>query len=112
MCAPIGIDAGEIDFDPGRFRRGTQSLDGVAGAAVGADDSFLLGFGENIHHAFVALGPVAFGDAVHQADVEIVGAEFAAEAVEIGACSGRVAREVLVSTVTLSRCTCLRASAT
>ena len=59
---------------------------------MGADDSLLLGFGENVHGAAVAVGPVGFGDAVHQADVEVVGAEFAAEAVEVGAHAGGVAR--------------------
>ena len=59
---------------------------------MSADDSFLFGFGQDIHRAFVTVGPVAFGDAVHQADVEVVGAEFAAEAVEIGVHGGGVAR--------------------
>jgi len=52
---------------------------------VSANDSFFLGFGEDVHDAAVTVGPVGLGDAVHQADVEVVGAEFAAEAVEVGA---------------------------
>src|ERR1700733_7322235 len=80
-----GIDAGEIDFDPGGFRGGAQSFDAVAGAAVSADDSLLLGFGENVHDAAVALGPIRVGEAVRETDIEIVGAELAAEAIEIGA---------------------------
>ena len=57
-----------------------------------ADDSLLLGLGKYIHHAFVALGPVAFGEAVHQEDVDVINAEFLAETVEIGAHAGWVAR--------------------
>ncbi len=52
---------------------------------MGADDSLLLGFFENIHDAAIASGPIGFGEAVHEADIDIVGAELAAEAVEIGA---------------------------
>ena len=58
---------------------------------MSANDTFLLGFGENVHDAFVALGPVAFGKAVHKANVNVIGAELATEAVEIGAGGGRVA---------------------
>ena len=52
---------------------------------MGADNSLLLGFGENVHGTAVAVSPVGLRDAVHQADVEIVGAEFVAETVEIRA---------------------------
>src|SRR5579859_2132108 len=64
----------------------------MARAAVGADDSLLLGFGEYVHDTAIAVGPIGFGDAVHQADVEIIGAEFAAEAIEIGAGGSGIAR--------------------
>src|SRR5256885_10254344 len=63
----------------------------MAGAAVSADDSFFLGFGENVHHALIALRPVALGEAVHQANVEIIGAKFAAETIEVGASGGGIA---------------------
>ncbi len=86
-----GVDAGEIDFDPGRLSGGAQGFDAVAGTAVGADDSLLLGFREDVHHAFETLGPIGLGEAVHEANVEVVGAEFAAEAVEIGAGGGGIA---------------------
>jgi hypothetical protein len=58
---------------------------------VGADDSLLFRFRKHVHGAAVAVGPVGFGYAVHEADVEVVGAEFAAEAVEIGAHGGGIA---------------------
>src|ERR1700758_4684066 len=57
----------------------------MARTAMRADDTFLFGFGKNVHHWFEACGPVALGEAVHENNVEIVGAEFFAEAVEIGA---------------------------
>src|SRR6266699_3917763 len=85
------IESNEINFDPRRERGGAQRFDTVAGAAVSANDTFLLGFGENVHDAFVALGPVAFGKAVHKANVNLIGAELATEAVEIGAGGGGVA---------------------
>src|SRR6266850_8536707 len=69
-----------------------KRLDTVARAAVSADDALLLGFGENVHHAFEALGPVAFCEAVHQTDVDLIDAEFAAEAIKISACGSGVAR--------------------
>src|ERR1043166_4220781 len=64
----------------------------MTGATVGADNTLLFGFGKNVHHAFVALGPIALGKAMHQHDVEIIGAEFFAEAVEIGAHFSGIAR--------------------
>src|SRR6267143_4461787 len=87
-----GVDSDEMDLAPGRFSGGAKRFDAVARTAVSANDAFFLGFGENIHDAFVAVGPIAFGEAVHEADVDVIGAEFAAEAVEIGASRGGVAR--------------------
>jgi len=87
-----GIDADEIDIDPGRLGGSAEGFDAVARAAVSANDALFFGFGEDIHNAFVALGPVAFGEAVHE---------------EAGSRA-----HVLVSTMTLSRGTCLSASAT
>jgi uncharacterized protein YceH (UPF0502 family) len=49
-----------------------------------ANHAFPLGLGEDVHHPAIALGPVGFREAVHQADVEMIGAEFAAEAVKVG----------------------------
>src|SRR5215469_907660 len=48
-----------------------------------ADNAFLLGFGEHVHGAAEALSPIALGNAVHQANVEVVGAEFPPETVEV-----------------------------
>ncbi len=87
-----GIDADEIDIDPGRFGGGAERFDAVARAAMSANDALFFGFGENVHDAFVALGPIAFGEAVHEADVDVIGAELAAKTVEIGASGGGVAR--------------------
>src|SRR5260370_18864261 len=86
-----GIDANEMNFDPGRFCGGAKSFDGVAGAGMGADDAFFLGFGENVHDALEAVSPIAFGEAVHEADVDVIGAKLAAETVEICASRGGVA---------------------
>ena len=77
-----------MDLDPGRFCGGAKRLDAVAGTAVSANDPFFLGFRENVPDAFVALGPITFGEAVHETDVEVIGAEFAAETIEIVASSG------------------------
>src|SRR6266851_5572179 len=92
---PNGIDSNEMNFDPGRFGGDTERVDAVAGAAVSANDALLFGFGENVHDAFVALGPITFGEAMHEADVDIIGAELAAETIEIGAGGGGVARPSL-----------------
>ena len=86
-----GVDAGKIDFNPWRGCGGPQSFDAVAGASVGANDSLLLGIFEDVHNAAVAGGPIGLGEAMHEADVEVVGAEFATEAVEIGAGGGGIA---------------------
>ena len=59
---------------------------------MGADDAFLFGFGEYVHDRLVTGGPVGFGEAVHEHDVKMVGAEFLAEAIEIGAHFGSGAR--------------------
>jgi len=83
-----GIDADKMDFDPGRFGGGAKRFDAVAGAAMGADNAFFLGFGENVHDALEAVSPIAFGEAVHQADIDVIGAKLAAEAVEICASGG------------------------
>ena len=50
-----------------------------------ANGPLLFGFGEHVHYALVALGPVAFGQAVHQDDVKVIGPQFFTEPVEIGA---------------------------
>src|SRR5260370_42642198 len=57
--------------------------------------SLLFGFGENVHDAFVALGPIPLGEAMHEAHVDIIGAELAAESIEIGVGGGGVARPSL-----------------
>jgi len=80
-----GIDTDEIDIDPGRLGCGAERFDAVAGAAMSANDAFFFGFGENIHDPFVAVGPIVFGEAMHEADVDMVSAQFAAKTVEIGA---------------------------
>ena len=55
-----------------------------------ADHSFLLGFREHVHDALVALGPVAFSQAVHEQDVDIVDAKLFAESVNIGTHACRI----------------------
>src|SRR5580704_738491 len=81
-----------MDLHPGRLGSGAQSFDRVARAAVSANDALLLRFGENVHDAFVAIGPVAFREAMHEANVEVICAELAAKALEIRARGGGVAR--------------------
>src|SRR6267143_1355681 len=87
-----GIDTDEIDIDPGRFGGGAQSFDAMARAAVSANDALLFGFGENVHDPFVALGPVAFGEAVHEADVDVIGAKLAAKTIQVVASGGGITR--------------------
>ena len=58
---------------------------------MGTDDSLLLGFGEDIHDAPITCGPVGFGDAVDEDDVDVVHAELFAVTVEISADSGGIA---------------------
>jgi len=52
---------------------------------MGPDDSPMLGFFEDVHHRAIAGGPIFLGHAVHQENIDVVDAQFAAEAVEIGA---------------------------
>ncbi len=57
-----------------------------------ADDALFFGFGENVHDARETLGPVAFGEAMHKANVDVINAQLAAETVQIGTGGGGVAR--------------------
>ena len=57
---------------------------------MGPDDALVLGFREDVHDAAVTGGPVVFGDAVDENDVDVVNAEFFAEAVEIATEAGGV----------------------
>ena len=57
---------------------------------MGPDDALVLSFGEDVHDAAVTGGPVVFGDAVDENDVDVVNAEFFAEAVEIATEAGGV----------------------
>src|SRR5260370_17861597 len=86
------VDANEVDLDPGRFCGGAKGFDAVAGAAMSANNAFFLGFGEDIHHALEALSPITLCKAMHQADIDVIGAKFAAETIEIGTGGGSVAR--------------------
>ena len=63
----------------------------MARAAVCADEALLFGLGEHIHHGLEAFSPIAFREAMHQADVNVVGSELFAKALEIGASRGGVA---------------------
>jgi hypothetical protein len=78
-----GVNAGEIDFDPGFGGSGFEGVERVAGGAFGADDAAFLRFGDDIHGAALFLVPVLIEHAVEQQDVDVVGVEFAAEAVEV-----------------------------
>src|SRR5260370_37502620 len=80
-----GVDTNEMNLDPGRFCRDAKGFDAVAGAAVRADEASFLGFGKRIHHALVARGPVALGEARHEANIDVIGAKFAAETTDLGA---------------------------
>ena len=46
-----GVHAREHDLDPRRFGRGAKGPEGMARAAVGADNSLLLGFRDGVHGA-------------------------------------------------------------
>ncbi len=52
----------------------------------------ILGLGDHVHYTFVALGPVTFGEAVHQEDVDVINAKLFAEAVEVGTHAHGIAR--------------------
>src|SRR5436853_6997449 len=54
-------------------------------APMGPDNPLLLGFGEYVHYAAITLRPVRLRQAMHEADIDVVGSEFLAEAVEISA---------------------------
>ncbi len=58
---------------------------------MSANNAFFLGFGEDIHHAFEALSPITLCKAMHQADIDMIGAKLAAEAIEVGTGGGSVA---------------------
>src|SRR5438309_10949379 len=81
-----------MDFDPGRFCGSAKGLDAATGTSVSANDPLFLGFRKHIHNAFAALGPMTFGEAVHEANVDMSDAEFAAETAEICVSRGRIAR--------------------
>src|SRR5262252_1876481 len=63
--------------------------------SVRADDSFLLGLRENIHHSAKTLGPIAFCHAMNETDVNVVRSELAPETIEISARAVGIARECL-----------------
>jgi len=86
-----GVEADEVDIDPGVSGGETEGGEGVAGDAVGADDAFFLGFGEDVHDGAIAGGPVRLGDAMDEDNVEVVDSKLAAEAVEVGADAGWIA---------------------
>src|SRR5260370_1244522 len=66
-------------------QKGIIRAHGCSCHSIDANDALLFGFGENVHDAFVALGPITFGEAMHEAHVYIIGAELAAECIAIGA---------------------------
>src|SRR5580698_10404784 len=51
--------------------------------AMRANDPFFLRLRKHVHHASEALRPIAFSQTMHQADVDVVDAELAPEAVKI-----------------------------
>src|SRR5262249_61663875 len=53
-------------------------------APMCANDFLLFSFFEGVHYRTIPGGPVAFRQAMHEDDVELFGAELAAEAVEVG----------------------------
>src|SRR5215472_19301761 len=60
-----------------------------------SNNSLLLRFGEHIHGSLETFRPVGLGQAVHQADVDVIGVQFAAEALEISPRRGGIARPCL-----------------
>src|SRR5438094_7505779 len=92
---PNRIHANEIHLDPGRLGRRAKGLDAVTRTSVSANDSFLFCVCEDIHHATEACRPVTFRHAVHETDVDVIGLELTAEAIEVGACTLWVARPSL-----------------
>ena len=84
MCEPMGLMRTRSTSTHGDLAAARKRFDAVAGAAMSADNALLLGFGEHVHHSAVALRPVSFGQAMHQANVDVIGAEFLAKAIEVG----------------------------
>ena len=66
-----------------RLGRRSQCLNAVTGAAMRPDHALLLRFRQHIHHAPVALGPITFSQAMHQAHVDVIHPQFFAEPVKI-----------------------------
>ena len=86
-----GIQPGEVDFDPRRSGSCAQSLNGMARAAVGANDALLLCFRQYIEDGTESGGPVRLGGAVDEHDIDSVDAQFLTEALEVCAHTGRCA---------------------
>src|SRR5690242_2889926 len=56
-----------------------------------ANNSLLLRFREHVHYSAITRRPIAFGQAMHQEHVEVVGLQLATEAVEVGPNGFRIA---------------------
>ena len=56
------------------------------------NDPLLLRLRKHVHHSAIALRPISFGEAMHQANIEIVRSQFLSEAIQIGSRRRRVAR--------------------
>src|SRR5580700_11605610 len=79
------INACKIDLHPRRLRRRTQRLNAVARAPMRPNNPLLLRLREHVHHSSKTLRPIGFGDAMHQADIEIIDSQFAPKAVKVSA---------------------------
>ena len=57
---PLGVDAGQVDFDERILRRGAQGVHAVAARAVRSDDLLFLGLHQVFHRALVVVRPAVF----------------------------------------------------
>ena len=77
------VDARQNDVDP-RGKGGLlKRVDIVARNPVGADDAALLFLGEHVHDPAIREGPLLVGQAMHENDVDVIGIQFAQDAIHI-----------------------------
>ena len=82
---PLRVDPHQIDLHPVARGGRLQRLEVVAGAADGPDEALRLEIAKHVHGTLHGLGPLRISDAVQEDDVEVVRAELAQEALDVGA---------------------------
>ncbi len=85
-----GVEPGEVHLHPRLIHRRGQGLEGVAGAADRPHVPGGPGLAEGVHGGTHLFRPVTVGQAVQQHDVDVVGAQFTAEALDIALDAGGI----------------------